>query len=91
MIKVILTTVGPYNWYGNKLVEACVRKGVHLCDLSGEATWLRDIIDEHHAQAESTGAKIVPSCGYDSIPAVSNLVGEYSPRKNWMPCDAQSE
>lgn len=68
-----------------------MRKGVHLCDLSGEATWLRDIIDEHHAQAESTGAKIVPSCGYDSIPAVSNLVGEYSPRKNWMPCDAQSE
>ena len=53
-------------------MESCAREGVHLCDLTGESMWVRDMIDKHHAQAERTGAKIVPSCGFDSIPAVSH-------------------
>ena len=76
-IQVILTTVGPYNRYGSKLVEACARGGVHLCDLTGESIWVRDMIDKHHALAESTGAKIVPSCGFDSIPAVSTVACDF--------------
>ena len=66
----ILTTVGPYGRYGSKLVAACVRAGVHYCDLTGEMIWVKDMIDKHHAEAERTGAKIVPSCGVGSIPAV---------------------
>ena len=53
-------------------MESCAREGVHLCDLTGESTWVRAMIDKHHAQAERTGAKIVPSCGFDSILAVSH-------------------
>lgn len=68
--KVILTTVGPYGRYGSKLVASCARAGVHCCDLTGESPWVREMIDKHHAEAERTGAKIVPSCGFDSIPAV---------------------
>eukprot|EP00752_Nemacystus_decipiens_P006893 g6191.t1 len=67
--KVIVTTVGPYAHYGSKLVAACVAAGVHCCDLTGESLWVKDMIDKHHEEAERTGAKIVPSCGFDSIPA----------------------
>ena len=53
-------------------MESCAREGVLFCDLAGESMWVRDMIDKHHAQAERTGAKIVPSCGVDSILAVSH-------------------
>lgn len=66
----ILTTVGPYGRYGSKLVAACARAGVHYCDLAGEFIWVKDMIDKHHAEAEKTGAKIVTSCGFNSILAV---------------------
>lgn len=75
-IQVILTTVGPYNRYGNQLVATCAREGVHLCDLTGESIWVRDTIDKYHAQAEATGAKIVHSCGIGSIVAVRPALSE---------------
>lgn len=56
-------------------MAACARTGVHCCDLTGESLWVREMIDKHHAEAERTGAKIVPSCGFDSIPAVRD--GEF--------------
>jgi len=67
--KVIITTVGPYAYYGSKLVEACAKAGTHYVDLAGEVPWMRDMIDQHQASAESSGAKIVNSCGFDSIPS----------------------
>lgn len=67
--RVILTTVGPYAKYGSALVEACVGAGTHYCDLSGEPQWMRRMIDLHHASAQASGARIVHSCGFDSIPS----------------------
>ena len=67
--RVVLTTVGPYARYGSKLVAACVESGTHYCDLAGEAQWIRRMIDEHQARAELSGARIVNSCGFDSIPS----------------------
>ena len=67
--RVVLTTVGPYARYGSKLVAACVANGTHYCDLAGEAQWIRRMIDEHQAAAISSGARIVHSCGFDSIPS----------------------
>lgn len=52
-------------------MAACAKAGVHCCDLTGESLWVRSMADQHHEEAERTGAKIVPSCGFDSIPAVS--------------------
>ena len=66
--RVMLTTVGPYALYGSDLVEACVRNGTHYCDLAGEVQWIRKMIDLHHDAAESSGAKIVHCCGFDSVP-----------------------
>jgi len=67
--SVVLTTVGPYANYGSELVAACVRNGTHYCDLAGEVQWMRAMIDRHQSGAVASGARIVPSCGFDSIPS----------------------
>lgn len=67
--RVILTTVGPYAKYGAELVAACVDNGTHYCDLCGEVQWMRQMIDKHQNAAEKSGARIVMSCGFDSIPS----------------------
>ena len=66
--KVVLTTVGPYQLYGNDLVAACAETGTAYVDLCGEPAWMRHMIDAHHETAKRTGARIVFSCGFDSIP-----------------------
>ena len=66
--RLVLTTVGPYQLYGNELVEACAKSGVDYVDLCGEPAWMRLMIDAHEAQAKASGARIVFSCGFDSIP-----------------------
>ena len=66
--RTILTTVGPYQLYGNDLVAACVETGASYVDLCGEPVWMRQMIDAHDAAAKASGARIVFSCGFDSIP-----------------------
>ncbi|MET8774346.1 saccharopine dehydrogenase NADP-binding domain-containing protein [Nocardia sp. NPDC004654] len=67
--KVVVTTVGPYLRYGLPLVAACAKAGTHYADLTGEPLFIREAIDTYHDEAARTGAKIVNSCGYDSIPS----------------------
>ena len=66
--KAIITTVGPYQLYGDKLVAACVKAGTDCLDLSGEPNWMAKVIGEYDAAAKVSGARIVHSCGFDSIP-----------------------
>lgn len=66
--KVVLTTVGPYQLYGNELVAACVANGTDYTDLCGEPAWMRQKIDQHDDAAKASGARIVFSAGFDSIP-----------------------
>jgi len=65
---VIITTVGPYQLYGSDLVAACAEAGTDYVDLCGEPTWMKQMIDAHTATAQASGARIVFSCGFDSIP-----------------------
>jgi short subunit dehydrogenase-like uncharacterized protein len=67
--KVVATTVGPYARYGLPLVEACAAAGTHYCDLTGETLFMRRAIDAADAKAKETGARIVHTCGFDSIPS----------------------
>lgn len=67
--RVVCTTVGPYAKYGGELVAACARAGTDYCDLTGEVQWMRRMIDAHHDQARTSGARIVHTCGFDSIPS----------------------
>jgi len=67
--RVVCTTVGPYTRYGTPLVEACVEAGTDYCDLSGEVNWMAETVDRFHDDAVDAGARIVHSCGFDSVPA----------------------
>ncbi len=67
--KVICTTVGPYAKYGMGVVQACAEGGTHYCDITGEVQFMRDAIDRFDATAKKNKAKIVHTCGFDSIPS----------------------
>ncbi len=67
--RVVVSTVGPYALHGSHLVAACADKGTDYCDLTGEPQWMRQMIEAHEARAIETGARIVHSCGFDSIPS----------------------
>jgi short subunit dehydrogenase-like uncharacterized protein len=66
--RLVLSTVGPYQLYGSELVAACAASGTDYLDLCGEPVWMRQMIDAHQATAQSSGARIVFSCGFDSLP-----------------------
>ncbi len=66
--KCVLTTVGPYQLYGSNLVESCAKNGTDYVDLTGEPGWMYEMINAHKETAEASGARIVFSCGFDSIP-----------------------
>ena len=65
---VIITTVGPYALHGEPLLAACVETGTAYVDLCGEPNWMHDMIAKYDADARASGARIVFSCGFDSIP-----------------------
>ncbi len=67
--RVLLTTAGPFALYGNRLVDACVRYKTHYVDITGETPWVKTLIDQYHAQAAAEGTRIIPCCGFDSVPS----------------------
>lgn len=69
LTKVLLTTVGPYDLYGEPVVKACVESGTDYCDLTGEAHWIKKMLDKYEDAAKASGARIVHCTGFDSIPS----------------------
>ncbi|MFK7829059.1 MAG: trans-acting enoyl reductase family protein [Congregibacter sp.] len=67
--RVLLTAAGPYQNYGSTVVESCARLGTDYVDLNGEPLWMKEMIDAHDATAQASGARIVFSCGFDSLPS----------------------
>ncbi len=67
--SVVVNTAGPFSLYGDPVVDAAVRHGVDYVDITGETPWVRNIIDRHHAAALASGTRIVPMCGFDSVPS----------------------
>lgn len=67
--RVVISTVGPYALYGSPLVAAISAAGTDYCDLTGETHWIRHMIDAHQEVAEASGARVLNSCGFDSIPS----------------------
>jgi len=67
--KVIISTAGPFHRYSSKLVASCVKNSTHYVDITGETFWIKELIDKHHSEAVSKGVRIIPSCGYDSLPS----------------------
>jgi len=67
--RVVASTVGPYALYGEPLVKVCAETGTDYCDLTGEPQWIHRMITKYEAAARKSGARIVHSCGFDSIPS----------------------
>ena len=67
--KVVLSTAGPFHRYGSKMVASCVKNSTHYVDITGENFWVKQMIDQHHLEAKKKGTRIIPSCGYDSVPS----------------------
>jgi short subunit dehydrogenase-like uncharacterized protein len=66
--KVVLNTAGPYAKYGSNVVESCARLGTDHVDLNGEPLWMYEVLNQYEDMAQESGARIVFSCGFDSIP-----------------------
>lgn len=67
--QVIISTVGPYLKYGEPLIKACAENGTDYVDLTGEALFIKDMLDKYQQTAKDSGARIVNSCGFDSLPS----------------------
>jgi short subunit dehydrogenase-like uncharacterized protein len=67
--KVVMSTVGPYDLYGETLIQACVETGTDYCDLTGEPHWIKKMLESYEEQAKQSGARIVHCTGFDSIPS----------------------
>lgn len=66
---VLASTVGPYARYGRDAVTAAAETGTHYVDLTGEVLFVRWSMDHVSTIAQRTGARIVHSCGFDSVPS----------------------
>jgi short subunit dehydrogenase-like uncharacterized protein len=86
--RVLLTTAGPFSLYGSRIVDACVRYKTHYVDITGEMSWVRDLIDRHNDRAAADGTRIIPCCGFDSIPSDlgTYLVARHIQRKLGVDC-----
>lgn len=67
--KVMLNSAGPFALYGTPIVDACVRLRTHYLDITGETPWVKTLIERYHEQAALEGTRIIPFCGFDSIPS----------------------
>ena len=86
--RVVITTVGPYAKYGSPLVQACAESGTDYCDLAGETQWIRRMIDEHEETARESGARILMSCAFDSVPSDIgvHVINREANRVHGKPC-----
>jgi short subunit dehydrogenase-like uncharacterized protein len=85
---VVASTAGPFALHGSALVQACVERRTHYVDITGETPWVRGLIERHHAQAAHDGTRVVPCCGYDSVPSDLGawLVAQALWRRHGEPC-----
>ena len=55
-------TASPAPCSGSEMIAGWHRR-------AGEPWYIRGLIDRHHDEAAAKGVRIVPTCGYDSIPS----------------------
>lgn len=67
--RAVASTAGPFARFSDPVVSACVEAGVDYCDITGETPWVARLIERDHARAEARGTRVVPGCGFDSVPS----------------------
>lgn len=83
--RIIINTTGPYRFYGEPVIKACIENGTHQVDVSGEPQYMESIQLKYHTAAQEKGIYIVSACGFDSIPADLGVVylQKQFEGKNW--------
>uniref|UniRef100_A0A3B3YIQ1 Saccharopine dehydrogenase-like oxidoreductase n=1 Tax=Poecilia mexicana TaxID=48701 RepID=A0A3B3YIQ1_9TELE len=71
---IVLNCVGPYRFFGEPVVKACVENGAHHIDISGEPQFLEGMQLNYSSQAAEKGVFVIGSCGFDSIPADMGVI-----------------
>lgn len=86
--SVVLSTAGPFARFGSALVQACVEHGTHYVDITGETPWVRELIDRHHTAAVDQHTRIIPCCGFDSVPSDLGawLLMQAMQQRHGVPC-----
>jgi short subunit dehydrogenase-like uncharacterized protein len=86
--RVLLNTAGPFALYGPAIVDACVRWRTHYVDITGEIAWVRDLIDRYQEKTTAEGTRVIPCCGFDSIPSDlgTYLIVRYLQQEFGVPC-----
>jgi short subunit dehydrogenase-like uncharacterized protein len=86
--RVLLNTAGPFTLYGDAIVNACVRLKTHYVDITGETPWVKNLIVCYHNQAAADGTRIIPFCGFDSVPSDlgTYLVVRHIQKELGVPC-----
>ncbi len=86
--RIVLSTAGPFALYGTPVVDACVRFGTHYVDITGETAWMREIASRYHAPAAARGTRVIPACGFDSVPSDlgAMLMARYLREQLRVPC-----
>lgn len=67
--RVVISSVGPFALYGEKLVSACCQTGTDYCDLTGETQWVLQMLSRYQEAAITSGARLIPCCGFDAVPS----------------------
>ncbi|MGB3441203.1 MAG: saccharopine dehydrogenase NADP-binding domain-containing protein [Actinophytocola sp.] len=87
--RVVVTTVGPYLRYGEPLVAVCAETGTDYLDLTGEPEFVDRMYLDHHDAAVASGARIVHSAGFDSIPYDLGVLFTVEQLPEGVPVDVQ--
>lgn len=66
--KVLLNCTGPFRYFGEAVVQSCLRSGCHYLDITGEPQFMESVQLKYHEEAKEKGLYIIPGCGFDSIP-----------------------
>nr|CAD7432905.1 unnamed protein product [Timema monikensis] len=96
--RLVINTVGPYRFYGEAVVKACVASGAHHVDVSGEPQYMERMQLEYHEEAKQKGVYVVSACGFDSVPAdlgtiflVNKFKGDVNSVETYLQGSSKSE
>jgi len=67
--NILVNAVGPFNFFGYKVVRSAAEYGLTYLDISGEQYFVRFCLDKINKCAEETKALIVNSCSFESLAA----------------------
>jgi short subunit dehydrogenase-like uncharacterized protein len=67
-MTLVMHSAGPFVHTARPIAEACLRRGVHYLDVTGEIA-VFEMLARMHQVAESAGVMLMPGVGFDVVPS----------------------